>query len=211
LGENDAGTPLSSRGEIADGVLAPGEPTFRSSTFIVVGHVVELLPARFTGSNRPLPSGELSDDFPEDGIITPAVVALDGAPLLNRDQLTLGDEIVVGLQGGVVDGYQFVTNLAPRLTVGERVLLDLAPFTTVDGAGPRLYATEAGVAWKAALAYDLGADGVARGNWSLSDLTQPTDDLLATVAAAATYVSTYDTPLQASPIATAVVCPAATR
>lgn len=167
----------------------------------ITGRVVEILPARWSTADRQRPADPYAAfSNGEAAIFTPAVITLDGPPLVNRVSLELpigldSGAVVVALPGGIVGPDSWVVHLPDgKLSVGERVLIVLNHF----GIGYRpdqLVPTEQGLAWSFVdPVYELTDTGMAvsYANHPDGPIAQPTDQLIADILAAAAQLPTIN-------------------
>jgi hypothetical protein len=149
---------------VADvGPPVPLAQQFAQYGLFVIGRVVEVLPAQWTTSDGQRPADPFGGNSSGVYIMTPAVVALDGPALLNRDGANLASgRIVVAVFGGEV-GRDSVATTDPsqRLLAGEHVLLGLSRHPYMNGAVEMQFVTPAGLAWNLGLKYVLALDGLA--------------------------------------------------
>lgn len=131
---------------------------------IVSGTVTEILPAQWGTPDGKRPKkvdySTVPDVYP---IITPAVITLDGAPLVDRYGVDVSSgSIVVAAFGGQVGKDQVMTNdQSQHLEVGEHLLMGLSDHPFVGSQEPVHYQTPAGPAWTLGMVYWLEADGLA--------------------------------------------------
>jgi hypothetical protein len=149
---------------VADfGPPVPLAQQFAQYGLFVIGRVVEVLPAQWTTPDGQRPADPFAENSSEVYIITPAIIALDGPALLNREGADLASgRIVVAVFGGQV-GRDTVatTDSSQRLLEGEHVLLGLSRHPYLNGDVEMQFATPVGVAWNLGLKYVLAPDGLA--------------------------------------------------
>jgi hypothetical protein len=165
--------------------LAPSpEEIVAYASLIVVGRVVEILPAQWTTHDgtrpdKPWTSGGYS-------IITPALVELERVLLVDRLAVDLGadDRVVVAMFGGQVGDDLMATNdPSQHLESGARVLLVLTTRTYSQWSIQRLYPTAYGRAWNISAWYALTDHGMVRLAHPFAE-SLPTDELIARIIAA---------------------------
>ena len=149
---------------VAFGPPPSAEQFAQSYGLIVSGRVVQILPAQWTTPDGKRPADLSSNSVPATyAIITPVIVKLDGAPLVNSlgADVTSG-EIVAATFGGQVDKDVVTTNdPSQHLEVGQHILLGLSDHPYPRTVGQARYATPAGLSWNVGMAYTLTEDGKA--------------------------------------------------
>jgi len=167
---------------------------------VVIGRVVESLPARWTTPDGLRPT-DLYAEMPHPyTIATPYVVELElpdglrslpGAviPLNGRAKELLGamgDRIVIAANGGTVGKDSVVDSTeSGLLTVGDELLIFASMHRLDDSQAPpqQLLPTESGMGWWASYRYVLGKDGFA----TINDRTMPTARLAEEILTALSY------------------------
>ncbi len=129
---------------------------------IVTGTVIQILPAQWSTPDGTRPNdldyAKVPDIY---AIITPAVIELDGAPLIDRYGVDVSSgQIVVAAFGGQV-GNDLITINDPsqQLSVGQHVLAGLSDRPSIGSDGLAPYQTPAGPAWTLGLAYTITENG----------------------------------------------------
>ncbi|HMM42414.1 MAG TPA: hypothetical protein PKA95_10970 [Thermomicrobiales bacterium] len=143
------------------------------SQLIVTGHVVEMLPTRWTTADGTRPANPHEGVPQTTTIVTPFVVSLDGPPLLNRTSESLDTGQVVALINGGIVGDDSLTIHLPwmELAIGERVLITLdANPTWLNPPGP--VATSKGPGWWLTMKWTLTDDGQAVSYLETRDATE---------------------------------------
>lgn len=163
---SDLNDPIADSEDVTYGPPASPEEMVQEFGLFVTGRVVEVLPAQWT-----TPDGQRPENLREPGvvpqqyrIITPALIELDSAPVVNHygADLAAGQHVVVAAFGGQVGEDSITTNnSAQRFTVGQRVLLGLSIHPYMQGNVEQRYETPAGLAWNVGTKYILTADGRA--------------------------------------------------
>ena len=129
---------------------------------IVSGTVTQILPAQWStpDGSRPkdLDYAKVPDIY---AIITPAVIELDGAPLIDRYGVDVSSgQIVVAAFGGQVDSDLITTNdPSLQLSVGQHVLVGLSDRPVMGSEGRAPYQSPAGPAWTLGLVYTITEGG----------------------------------------------------
>jgi hypothetical protein len=131
---------------------------------IVSGTVIEVLPPQWSTADGKRPPGVTQRDVPYPYLIlTPVIIKLDGAPLVDRlgADATSG-EIVVATFGGQIGKDAFsIDDPSQHLELGQHLLLGLTDEPLVGGGGHVRYSTPAGMTWNVGMAYLLTDDGKA--------------------------------------------------
>lgn len=130
----------------------------------VVGRVTEILPAQWSTPDGKRPPGITQRDVGDTyTIITPAIIVLDGPPLLDRYGVDVSSgQIVVAAFGGKIGKDGIDTNdPSQHLHLGDHLLVGVSdrPYTGEKIHVP--YQTPAGPAWTLGMVYWLEADGLA--------------------------------------------------
>ncbi|MGA7672632.1 MAG: hypothetical protein WBW04_19600 [Nitrolancea sp.] len=131
---------------------------------IVSGTVEQVLPAQWGTPDGKRPKSVSYATVPGTyPIITPAVVKLDGAPLLDRYGVDFSSgQIVVAAFGGQVGNDEVTINdPSQRLLVGQHLMMGLLNHPFMGSQDPILYQTPVGPAWTLGMVYWLESDGLA--------------------------------------------------
>lgn len=141
----------------------------QSNDLIVVGHIIEVLPARWTTPDGVRPENPHTYSYT---IITPAVLEIEEV-LFDRAGLDLDGARVIVTTGGGVVGADSVTD-ERALETGTRLFAVLAPYT--DHSGKPLTLRDERI-WYPHTRYTLTADGRADPSIQIWE-TRATDELL---------------------------------
>ncbi len=131
---------------------------------IVSGTVIQILPAQWSTADGSRPADVSSKTVPDKyTIVTPAILELDGAPLVNRlaaDGVS-GQMVVTTFGGQVGKDYMITEDPTQHLQVGQHVLLGLSDHAYPQAANQGRYQTTAGQSWTVVMVYTLTNDGKA--------------------------------------------------
>jgi hypothetical protein len=142
--------------DYASGV--PPEAWVPTSRLIVMGKVVGVLPAQWTTPDGQRPANLLQSVPGRFTIITPVVIQLDSAPLVNSyGPLMTSREIVVATERGQVGAN--IVEFGSTFMVGEHVLLTLSFFRPLGGGFGR-FMTPRGFAWNAGAKFVIAGDKI---------------------------------------------------
>lgn len=144
---------------------------------VVLGRVVEVMAPQWT-----TPDGERPADPWTTGyrIITPAVIELEQAPLVDSAGLETdeGERLVVATFGGDIDEDSTATSdPSQTLERDTRVILSLSEHPFHQGDVERRNEAEAGLAWNARALYRVTDDGIANPTHPLGE-SLPVEELI---------------------------------
>jgi hypothetical protein len=131
---------------------------------IITGTVIQVFPAQWSTSDGKRPPDARQENVPNTYmIITPAIIKLDSAPLVNSLGADVASgRIVVTTFGGQVGKDQCtIDDPSQHLEVGQHLLLGLTDHPLLHSVGHARYYTPAGQSWNVGMVYTLTDDGKA--------------------------------------------------
>jgi hypothetical protein len=132
--------------------------------FIVSCTDIQMLPAQWSTPDGKRPPDVSQENIPDTyKIVTPAVVKLDGAPLVNRlgAEVSSGQIVATTFGGQIGKDQMTIDDPVQHLQVGQHVLLGLTDQPIPSGTGQARYVTPAGLSWNVGMVYTLTDDGKA--------------------------------------------------
>jgi hypothetical protein len=159
-----------------------------NSTLVVIGRVVELLPARWTSPDGAPPPDPTHVDQEQVTIVTPVVLEIESPSIWNRDNVDVSSGRIVILAEGGQAGEVYITPPTPwdRYTLGEKALVTVADVALADliwrGYWHNAIPSEYGQGWLPSAKYLLTPDGMAVDYYNQS---QPLADVIASIQQAA--------------------------